>query len=214
MPLSPWIPLICSLFSNSPLGQSHPSRPFSALPHSITILAFAVIFGIPTLLWESPGVLVLVRFLQKNGTNRVCVSRCRCVDIKLYIYIYISTSFCSLLCLMAQSCPTLCDLTDCNLTGTSIHGDSPGKSTGIGCRALLQGILPTQGSKPILLHYRQILYHLSHLGRLFVYNVISNRGNRLCFFFTTSLSSIIYHLLRETERERKRGVREATKRLI
>ena len=154
MPLSAWMPQICSLFSNSPLGHSHPSCPFSALPHSITILAFAVIFGIPTLLWESPGVLVLVRFLQKNRTNRVCVSRCRHVDIKLCVYIYISTSLCSLHWLFAQSCPTLCDPTGCNVKGTSVHGDSPGKSTGVGCHALLQGILPTQGLNPGILHCR------------------------------------------------------------
>ena len=29
--------------------------------------------------------------------------------------------------------------------------DSPGKNTGVGCRALLQGILPTQGMNPRLL---------------------------------------------------------------
>ena len=29
--------------------------------------------------------------------------------------------------------------------------DSPGKNTGVGCRALLQGIFPTQGSNPGLL---------------------------------------------------------------
>ena len=29
--------------------------------------------------------------------------------------------------------------------------DSPGKDTGLGCRALLQGIFPTQGSNPCLL---------------------------------------------------------------
>ena len=40
--------------------------------------------------------------------------------------------------------------------------DSPGKNTGVGCHALLQGIFPTQGLNPGLLHYRQILYHLSH----------------------------------------------------
>ena len=34
---------------------------------------------------------------------------------------------------------------------------SPGKSTGVGCRSLLQGILPIQGSNPGLLHCRQIL---------------------------------------------------------
>ena len=42
--------------------------------------------------------------------------------------------------------------------------DSPGKNTGVGCHALLQGILLTQGSNPGVLHCRQILYHLSHQG--------------------------------------------------
>ena len=37
--------------------------------------------------------------------------------------------------------------------------DSPGKHTGVGCHALLQGIFPTQGLNPGLLHCRQILYH-------------------------------------------------------
>ena len=32
------------------------------------------------------------------------------------------------------------------------------------CHSLLQGIFPTQGSNPGLLHYRQILYYLSHQG--------------------------------------------------
>ena len=40
--------------------------------------------------------------------------------------------------------------------------DSPGQNTGVGCHALLQGIFPTQGSNPGLLHCRQILYSLSH----------------------------------------------------
>ena len=34
----------------------------------------------------------------------------------------------------------------------------------MGCRSLLQGIFPTQGSNPGLLHCRRIPYHLSHLG--------------------------------------------------
>ena len=45
--------------------------------------------------------------------------------------------------------------------------DSPGKNTGVGCHFLLQGIFPTQGSNPCLLcllHCREILYPLSHLG--------------------------------------------------
>ena len=32
------------------------------------------------------------------------------------------------------------------------------------CHALLQGILPTRGTKPGLPHYGQILYHLNHQG--------------------------------------------------
>ena len=40
--------------------------------------------------------------------------------------------------------------------------DSPGKNTGEGCHAFFQGIFPTQGSNPGLLHCWQILYHLSH----------------------------------------------------
>ena len=52
---------------------------------------------------------------------------------------------------VAQSCLTLCDPMNCSQPG-SVHGDSPGKNTEIGCHALLQGIFPTQGSNPLLPH--------------------------------------------------------------
>ena len=51
---------------------------------------------------------------------------------------------------LLQSCPTLCNPTDCSPPGSSAHGDSPGKKTGVGCHALLQGVLPTQGPTPHL----------------------------------------------------------------
>ena len=38
------------------------------------------------------------------------------------------------------------------------------KNTGVGCRSLLQGILPTQESNSSLLHCRWILYQLSYQG--------------------------------------------------
>ena len=69
-----------------------------------------------------------------------------------------------LLCLVAQLCPTLCDPMDCSPPGSSVHRDSPGKNTGMGCRALLWGIFPTEGSNPGLQHCRWILYNLSHQG--------------------------------------------------
>ena len=42
--------------------------------------------------------------------------------------------------------------------------DSLGKSTGVSSHSLLQGIFPTQGLNPGLLHCRQFLYQLSHLS--------------------------------------------------
>ena len=62
----------------------------------------------------------------------------------------------------AQSCPTLCDTMDCSLPGSSVHGHFPGKSTGVGCHFLLQGIFLTQGLNPGLLPCRQTLYRLRH----------------------------------------------------
>ena len=53
-------------------------------------------------------------------------------------------------------------LTLCSLPGSSGHRDSQGKNTGVGCHFLLQGIFPPQGSNLGLLHWRQMLYLLSH----------------------------------------------------
>ena len=69
---------------------------------------------------------------------------------------------CAAVCLVAQSCSTLCDPMDCSWLGSSIHGDSPGKNTGVGSLSLLQGIFPTQELNHGLLHCRWILYQLSY----------------------------------------------------
>ena len=66
------------------------------------------------------------------------------------------------LCLVTQSCLTLCDPMDCSPPGSSVHGDSPGKTTRVGCHVLLQGIFPTQGLNPGLPRCRWTLYHLNH----------------------------------------------------
>ena len=63
------------------------------------------------------------------------------------------------MCLVAQSCLTLCNPMDCNPPGSSVH--CPSNNTGVGCH-FLHGIFPTQGLNPSLPHCRQILYHLSH----------------------------------------------------
>ena len=43
----------------------------------------------------------------------------------------------------------LCDTMDCSPPDSSV---SPSRNTGMGCRALFQGLFPTQGSNPSLLH--------------------------------------------------------------
>ena len=52
-----------------------------------------------------------------------------------------------------QSCLTLCDPMDCSPPGSSVHGDSPGKSTRVYFHALLQGIFPTHGSNTWLFFF-------------------------------------------------------------
>ena len=53
-----------------------------------------------------------------------------------------------MLYLVAQLYPTLCDLMDCSLPVSSIHGDFPGKNTAVDFHALLQGIFPNPEIKP------------------------------------------------------------------
>ena len=68
------------------------------------------------------------------------------------------------MCSVTQSCLTFCNPMGWSLPGPSVHEDSAAKNTGVGCQARLQGIFPAQGSSPGLVHYRWILYHLSHQG--------------------------------------------------
>ena len=70
-------------------------------------------------------------------------------------------------CLAAQSCPTLCNCLDCSLARLLCPCNSLGKDTGLGCHFILQGIFPTWESNSHLLcflHCRQILYPPSHWG--------------------------------------------------
>ena len=50
-----------------------------------------------------------------------------------------------LLCSAYSLCPTRCDPMDCNTLSSSVHRDSPGKSSGVGSFSLLQGNLPNPG---------------------------------------------------------------------
>ena len=67
--------------------------------------------------------------------------------------------------IVAQLCLTLCNPLDCSLPVSPVHGILQARILdGVHSHSLLQGIFPTQGSNPGLLHCRQILYRLSHQG--------------------------------------------------
>ena len=62
---------------------------------------------------------------------------------------------------------------DCSPSGSSVHGDFPGKNTEVGCHALLQQIFTTKGLNSGLPHCRRILYRqsllLSHFSGVRLY---------------------------------------------
>ena len=63
-------------------------------------------------------------------SHKLCVITCMCIYTHTHLL---------------QSYLTQCDSIDCSPPCSSVHGDVPGKNTGMGFHALLQGIFLTQG---------------------------------------------------------------------
>ena len=76
--------------------------------------------------------------------------------------------FCGLKVKVTQLCLTLCDPMNCVACQSLLFIGLSSKNTGVVCHALLQGIFLTQGWNLSLLHCRQILYHLSHQGIMYI----------------------------------------------
>ena len=55
-----------------------------------------------------------------------------------------------MLCLVPQLCPTLCNPLDCSPPGPSVHGDSPGKNTGVVCHALFNATTAATAAAKLL----------------------------------------------------------------
>ena len=95
-------------------------------------------------------------------------------DSSYLLFSRISSQICYL-CKMGPKLQTSCqsESVNCSVIYNSLppHGlwatrllspwDSPGKNTGVSNHSLLQGIFPTQGLNPHLLHCKQTLYCLS-----------------------------------------------------
>ena len=83
-----------------------------------------------------------------------------------------------------------------------LHGlyspwNSPSQNTGVGSLSLLQGIFPTQGSNPGLLHCRQILHHLSHKGKPNCHHfdlsfLVSPHSSHASFLYTSGTVLFFY----------------------
>ena len=84
--------------------------------------------------------------------------------------------------LVAQSCPTLCNPTDCGPPGFSVHGILQARILEWVAIPFSRRIFPTQGWNPGLLHCRRILYQLRH------------QGSRSCTWCPIDLT----HFIRET----------------
>ena len=84
----------------------------------------------------------------------VCVCVCVCLCVCLCVHVCVSCCFCLVASVMSNS------IRPYRLQPARLLSpwDSLGRSTGVGCHNLLQGIFLTQESNPGLLHCRQILY--------------------------------------------------------
>ena len=87
-------------------------------------------------------------------------------------------------CLVTKSCPALLQPHGLQPTRLLCPWDFPGKNTGVGCHFLLQGIFPTQGLNPCLLHWQVSSLPLSHQGSPFTLirmTKIQNPGDTKCW---------------------------------
>ena len=125
---------------------------------------------------------------KRHSRTKGAVSVC----VPCHLTVVRKRSLC--MCMCAQSLqlrPTLCSSMGCSPPGPSAHGILHAEHWSC-CHALLQGIFPTQGSNLRLLpllHCRQILYPLTHLGSPSL-NICSNKKKNAVKLNTFSKSLV------------------------
>ena len=106
------------------------------------------------------------------------------------------TSICC--CLIAKSCPCLLRIHELLPARLLCPWNFPGKNTGVGCHFLLQGVFPTQGLNPCLVHWQADSLPLSspasfclmYFGTLFSLQIY----NFNCYIFLKEGNVIIYNV--------------------
>ena len=86
-------------------------------------------------------------FFSPDFCDPITLLTLLCVFLPILLYVVLSS----------QQCLIFFNPMDCSLPGSPVHGDFPGKNTGVGCHALLQGLFPTRGLNQGLLHCKWIL---------------------------------------------------------
>ena len=91
-----------------------------------------------------------------------------------------------------QSCPTLCDPVDCSLPASSVHGDSPGKNTGVGFPP--PGDLPNTGIKPVFLIFPALasrFFTTSTTWEIQVFSYTMTTENYMKFKVSMSINEVL-----------------------
>ena len=70
--------------------------------------------------------------------------------------------------------------------------DFPGKTTGVGCHSLLQGIFLAEGLNLGLLHCRWILHHLNHQGSPCIYYMYLHMDYINIYSFVIYICAYVY----------------------
>ena len=112
------------------------------------------------------------------------------------LYIYTHMCVCAYVCLRPLNlCSNLCYPMDCSPLGSSVHGDSPGKNIGVGCRALLQ-VLHNPGMEPESLMFpvlTSLFFTTAPPGKhLYIHTYIFYTHTYSNVSFKTSVSSGIF----------------------
>ena len=102
---------------------------------------FKISFSVPTPPHTQIPLLSLAKFTLSLHTSMQ-----KMLSLQYWTEFNHFLMICDALCLVTKSGLNLCGPMDCSLPGPSVHGDSPGKNTGVGCSALLQGLFPTHTS--------------------------------------------------------------------